>query len=86
VSFEGVGLVDANTVRGFVVLEATVGKCTQVANVVRHLVAAPSNAPGIYDERPVPPGTDPSSPEGHWAESAFKKEAGHLLMTITQSA
>jgi hypothetical protein len=85
VSFEDVGLVGANTVRGFVVLEATVGTCTQIATSVRVLIASPSDAPPIYQEIPVPPGTDPNAVEGMF-EEVFRKEEGHLMLIISQGA
>ena len=66
VSFEQVGLVGANTVRGFLELEATVGKCTPTGKF-----NLPSNA-------------DPNSVPESLERAAFHKEAGHLMLMISQ--
>lgn len=66
ISFENVGLVGTNTVRGFLVVEATVGKCTQTGQVA------------------LPPNADPNTVPQNIERSAFTKEEGHLMLTVSQ--
>ncbi len=79
VSFEDVGLVGANTVRGFIVIEATVGKCIQNNN--------PILVRGVHGQTQsinLPPNSDPNTvPEGI-ERLAFRKEGGRLMAMITQ--
>lgn len=73
VSFEHVGLVEPDVVRGFIVLEATVGTCTQIATTVR-----------VNDhDVPVPAGSDVNTVPEEVERQAFRKEAGRLHMHIT---
>ncbi len=66
VSFEDVGLVGTDIVRGFLVIEATVGTCTQTGHPT------------------LPSNTDPNTVPQEIERSAFKKEAGHLMLTVSQ--
>jgi hypothetical protein len=77
VSFEDVGLVGANTVRGFVVIEATVGKCIQHNNPI----VLPGFPPQIIT---LPPNTDPNKVSERIERAAFTKEAGRLMAMIMQ--
>jgi hypothetical protein len=73
VSFEHVGLVEPDVVRGFIVLEATVGTCTQIATTVHvdgHDVS-------------VPAGSDVNKVREEVEREAFRKQAGRLHMHIT---
>lgn len=77
VSFEDVGLADANTIRGFVVIEATVGKCTQTTN----RVSVPGTPPAVFD---VPPNSDPNQVPEVVERAAFRKEGGRLMFTVSE--
>lgn len=80
VSFEKVGLKlgTGNIVRGFLVLETTVGSVTPIATKVG----------GIIGGVTIPQGTDPNDankvPEGVEKE-AFKKEEGQYMFTVRQT-
>ncbi|MEO5953753.1 MAG: hypothetical protein ABIQ44_14920, partial [Chloroflexia bacterium] len=80
VSFEKVGLVGTNTIRGFVVIEATVGKVIQNPNPITIFLA------GTPTRINLPPNSDPDQVEQIYERAAFKKEGGRIMMTITQSS
>lgn len=75
VSFDHVGLIEPDVVRGFVVLEATVGTCTQVRTKI--------NA-GPFQTLDFPEGTDVNSVPEQYESQLFRKEAGHLQMWVSQ--
>jgi hypothetical protein len=81
VSFEHVGLVEPDIVRGLVVLEATVGKCTQIATKVDGAVAAH----GLILKVDIPEGSDVNTVPQQFERQAFKKEAGRLLMRVSET-
>jgi hypothetical protein len=81
ISFEHVGLVPPNTVRGFIVLEATVGKCTQIATQVVITPARPGVPPTSL---PFPQGSDVNAVPQQYERQLFRKEAGRLLMWVAQ--
>jgi hypothetical protein len=90
VSFEDVGLAGANTVRGFIVIEATVGTCIQnpnpIARVPRPGGGGASNPPPSteFDDITLPPGSDPNTVPEELEHLGFRKEAGRLVLIITQ--
>src|SRR3954447_10059669 len=77
VSFEKVGLVGANTVRGFVVIEATVGRVIQKDNPI--IVPGPQPIPIN-----LPPNSDPNQVPENVERLAFTKEGGRLVMVINE--
>jgi hypothetical protein len=77
VSFEQVGLVGANTVRGFLVIEATVGKCIQNDNPIRVIQT------GQIQEITLSPNLDPNQVSEQIERFAFRKEGGRLMAMIT---
>lgn len=79
VSFEDVGLVGANTVRGFVVIETTVGKCTQHPNPI--MVSLAGSPPIPIN---LPADTDPNKVDQMIERLAFTKESGRMLAMIVQ--
>ncbi|MGH8602030.1 MAG: hypothetical protein ACREXR_04410 [Gammaproteobacteria bacterium] len=88
VSFENVGLVGADMVRGFIVLEATVGTCIQkpnpIARVPRPIPASNPPPTTKFGDINLLPGSDPNTvPEG-LERLGFRKEAGHLALIISQ--
>jgi hypothetical protein len=78
VSFEQVGLVGANTVRGFLVIEATVGQCIQNDNPIRM-----PQAGQIFSVN-LPPNSDPNGVPEQIERLAFRKEGGRLMLMINQ--
>jgi hypothetical protein len=76
ISFEYVGLVPPNTVRGFIVLEATLGRCRQIATQV---VTSPGFPP-----LPFPQGSDVNKVPQQYERQLFRKEAGRLQMWVAQ--
>jgi hypothetical protein len=78
VSFEQVGLVGANTVRGFLVIEATVGRCIQNDNPIRL-----PQAGQIFTVN-LPPNSDPNGVPEQIERFAFRKEGGRLMLQINQ--
>ncbi len=75
VSFEHVGLVQPDVVRGFIVLEATVGTCTQVSTTAHALNGVPV---------PIGEGADVNTIPEQFERQIFQKEAGRLLMWVSQ--
>jgi hypothetical protein len=78
VSFEQVGLVGANTVRGFLVIEATVGKCIQNDNPIQVIQA------GQIQQITLSPNLDPNQVSEQIERFAFRKEGGRLMLMINQ--
>ncbi|MCU1346780.1 MAG: hypothetical protein JWL70_3046 [Acidimicrobiia bacterium] len=77
ISYEHVGLVEPDVVRGFIVLEATVGKCTQIATSVPAAIGS-----GLMV--PIPPNSDVNQIPQQFERAAFRKEAGRLLMWVAE--
>jgi hypothetical protein len=82
VTFENVGSVDDNKVRGFLVIETTVGILTQ--KTTRLVIPSPDPhlPPTVVD---VPEGTDVNKIDQRFERLAFEKVEGHYLFTVTQS-
>jgi hypothetical protein len=74
VSFEHVGLVAPDVVRGFVVLETTVGSCTQV----RH-----GTFPFGHESVDIAEGADVNLVPELLEATVFNKEAGRLQMWVS---
>jgi hypothetical protein len=83
VSYENVGLKPGagNVVRGFLVIETTVGKVTQTATKITLNLG--NNQTVTVN---VPPGTDPDKIEERLERQVFRKEAGHIVFTVTRTA
>lgn len=77
VTFENIGLTRPDIVRGFIVIEATVGKVTQKPNPINIPPLPPINLPANSDPNTVPE---------IYERAAFTKEAGRIMLTITQSS
>lgn len=80
VSYEFVGLKTGttNVVRGFLVLETTVGKCTQLDN--KGYILSGSTASRVD----VPWGVDVNKIDQKIERQVFKKEAGHYMFTVIE--
>ena len=80
VSFERIGLVGSDRVRGFLVLETTVGTLTQKATS--------ATLAGLQGITPVvlrfPPGTDVNKIDQRFERQIFEKVEGHYMFTVTQ--
>ena len=79
ISFENVGLVAPDTVRGFVVIEATVGKVIQNPNPIRVLQGVQ------VQEINLPTDSDPNQVSQNIERAAFTKQGGRLMLMITSS-
>jgi hypothetical protein len=81
VSYEHVGLKPGtnNVVRGFLVIETTVGIVKQIATRV---ILTIGNQQIPID---VPQGADPDTIDQRIERQVFKKEGGHYLFTVTQT-
>jgi hypothetical protein len=81
VSFEHVGISpeDHQKIRGFLVLETSVGKTTQIAT---QAVIPGTNPPQLFK---LPQGSNPSQAPQILEKTFFKKEEGHYYFTVTQS-
>ncbi|HNR15109.1 MAG TPA: hypothetical protein PKG90_00455 [Chitinophagaceae bacterium] len=81
VSFEHVGISpeDNNKIRGFLVIETSVGKTTQITT---QAYFPGSNPPALVK---LPAGSDPSQAPQAMEKLFFKKEEGHYYFTVTQS-
>jgi hypothetical protein len=82
VSFEGVGLAGSNKIRGFLVLETTVGRVVQTKtriNLSNHGQGFPSVSIDI------PEGTDVNSIDQRFEREVFRKEEGRYMFTVTQT-
>ncbi|HMU45331.1 MAG TPA: hypothetical protein PKC72_03135 [Chitinophagaceae bacterium] len=81
VSFEHVGISpeDNSKIRGFLVIETSVGKLTQIATQAYY---PGSNPPQLVK---LPMGSDPSQAPQIMEKTFFKKEEGHYYFTVTQS-
>lgn len=78
VSFEKVGLVQGtNKIRGFLVLETTVGKCTQFTTT--------PTIPGSNVKIQVQQGISPEQVNEDYEPYTFKKEAGLYMFNIIRS-
>ncbi|MEO6404312.1 MAG: hypothetical protein ABIY51_09670, partial [Ferruginibacter sp.] len=77
VRYSNVGLVPGtNKLRGFLVIQSTVGKATQIATKAYWL----GKYIGTY-----PMGSDPDKVPQQAERSLFKKEEGHYLFTVTHT-
>ncbi len=81
VSFENVGLSPAgNAVRGFLVLETSVGTVTQVATSI--YVAQGGQLVKVT----IPPNSDPDKVDQRYEDKFFKKEDGRYMFSILQTS
>lgn len=82
VSYEHVGLKPgtSNVVRGFLVIETTVGKVTQTATKA---ILPVGNGTVTVE---VPQGSDPDAVDQRVEPLVFRKEAGHIQFTVTRTA
>jgi len=84
VSYENVGLKPGTTdvVRGFLVIETTVGIVKQIATRVVLQPLQVGNQAVIFD---VPQGADPDEVDQRVERAAFHKEGGHYVFTVTRT-
>jgi hypothetical protein len=77
VSYESVGLKPGNNniVRGFLVIETTVGSVRQKATSIE----------AGFSKIAVPPGTDPDKIDQIFEQLAFEKLPGHYMFKVTES-
>lgn len=80
VSCEHVGLAGTDEVRGFLVLETTVGTVRQTAT---HLTVP--NWPGPPTTVTIPQGTDVNAVDQRYERLAFEKVEGHYIFTVLQT-
>ncbi|MGF9763678.1 hypothetical protein AAII07_52035 [Microvirga sp. 0TCS3.31] len=82
VTYESVGLTSTNKVRGFLVLETTVGNVTQT----RTKLSIPNTNPRFPPLTvKIPPGTDVNGIDQRFERQVFKKEEGRYMFTVTQA-
>jgi hypothetical protein len=82
VTYEYVGSAAPNKVRGFLVVETTVGKVTQ--KVTRVAFPQPAGAPAVWID--IPQGSDVNKVDQRVERLAFEKEEGRYMFTVTQSS
>ena len=88
VSFEHVHLnpganpATSDTVRGFLVLETTVGTVKQIATRVQRVIPGSPTSVIWVD---VPAGSDPDKIDQSLERAVFEKKAGHYMFTITRT-
>ncbi|MEA2663141.1 MAG: phospholipase [Candidatus Eremiobacteraeota bacterium] len=80
VSYEHVGLAGTDRVRGFLVLETTVGTLRQTATVVT--VANPVGPPTTVT---IPQGADVNAVDQRYERLAFEKVEGHYIFSVLQT-
>ena len=83
VSYEKVGLKagTTNIVRGFLVIEATVGSVTQIATQAQVISPPHAGFPTIIN---FSPGTDPNKIDQRYERQVFKKVEGHYMFLIRE--
>jgi hypothetical protein len=81
VSFENVGLKPgtSNIVRGFLVIETTVGLVKQIATKARYLLG--NQLVSVH----VRQGADPDKIDQRIEQQIFRKEEGHYVFTVTRT-
>ena len=79
VSFENIGLKPGTTnmLRGFLVLETSVGRVKQIATVIQ------PNAP--QPPISVPEGTDPNQIDQRYEQQVFEKVEGHYMFSVLRT-
>jgi len=82
VSYEHVGMVpgEPNKIRGFLVIETSVGLTTQIATAITVLNGT---TPLVIK---LPANSKPMQAQQAYEDKFFKKEAGHYYFTITESS
>lgn len=78
VSFENIGLVSGNRVRGFLVIETSVGTVTQKTSKL--VVPGPFGNVAVE----IPPGTDVNKIDQRFERQVFEKVEGHYMFTLSQ--
>jgi len=82
VTYENVGLTRDNKVRGFLVIQTTVGTVTQTTTRLVIPNFNPQLAPIVAD---IPPGTDVNTIDQRFEREAFKKVEGRYMFTVLQT-
>lgn len=82
VSFEHVGMVpgEPDKIRGFLVIETSVGSVTQIATSIRVPVG------NTFQEIKIPANATPEQVPQQYEDKFFKKEEGHYLFTIMETS
>jgi hypothetical protein len=83
VSFEHVGTVpgEPNHIRGFMVIETSVGKLTQIATSITVIKGAGTETQVLR----LPANASPDQAPQLYEDRFFRKEEGHYLFTITET-
>lgn len=81
VSYEKVGLKPGttNVIRGFLILETSVGTCTQIATEIQTTVN------GSTFRLPFPIGSNPNAVPQQYERQLFKKVKGHYMFSILET-
>lgn len=86
VTYENVGLTQDNKVRGFLVIETTVGTVTQTQTKLVIPQSSPqANVPVPPIVVDIPLGTDVNTIDQRFEREAFKKEEGRYMFSVTQT-
>jgi hypothetical protein len=81
VTYENVGLAGANKVRGFLVIETSVGTVTQKATKLS--IEVPGQPTPVIVN--IPPGTDVNTIDQAFERRAFEKVEGHYMFAVTET-
>jgi hypothetical protein len=84
VTYENVGIVSGNKVRGFLVIETSVGLLTQKVTQVNYRPpgAPVTTPPTVYN---FPPGTDVNTVPQFLERQVFDKQEGRYMFTVSQT-
>jgi hypothetical protein len=83
VTYENVGSIAGNKVRGFLVIETTVGTLTQKTTRIVIPSPSPTQLPTVVE---VPQGTDVNKIDQRFERLAFEKVEGRYIFTVTTSS
>jgi hypothetical protein len=85
VSFEKVGVVDGTKVRGFLVIETSVGTLTQVRTQIVVTTHPGSGLPPTQQILEFPPGTDVNAVPQQYESQLFEKKEGHYMFNVVRT-
>jgi hypothetical protein len=85
VSYEKVGVVDGTKVRGFLVIETSVGTLTQIRTQILVTIHQGSGLPPIQQVLEFPPGTDVNAVPQQYERQLFRKVEGHYMFNVVQT-
>jgi hypothetical protein len=84
VSYKGVGL-ESNKVRGFLVIETSVGTLTQVKTQIVVEIHHGSGIPPTREIHEFPMGTDVNSVPPQFERELFQKVEGHYMFNVVRT-